>query len=230
MFCQKCGAQLSDHATTCTSCGAPVSAVGPGAAAAGAAADRMREASKSALASFLSFVGNPVGGIAPACESLQPGRTTGVGIVFGVVFAICFALGAKLGVMSNPFFGLVIGTSNPVWLVIAGLGPFVGLAVAMFLARIVSRGKGGVGEDLFLAGAALLPLGFVSVISWLLGGGNLDVIYAIWVFAICLTVLMLFAGMTRAYGVSERLASVLVPAALLVTGWLAQVIMDALPT
>ena len=229
MFCQKCGAQLSDHATVCTQCGAPTgSGAGGGAAAGAAAADKVKEASRSALGAFMSFVSNPVGGLAPSCATLQPDKTLGAGIVFGIAFAILFALGIKMGIDRNPFFGMLIGTDQLGRLLIAGVVPFVALAAAGFAVRSVMRGKGGLGEDVYLSGASLLPFGFAVFLSSILGGGNVKVIEMLWVFALCFTIMMLYAGMTRIYNMGERVASVAVPVVLILCTWLSKVILNML--
>jgi hypothetical protein len=51
---------------------------------------------------------------------------------------------------------------------------------------------------------------------------------ALSVFALCLTVLMLFAGCTRISAISERLATISVPLMLLLSGWLTKVVYAAM--
>src|ERR1035441_5210222 len=97
--------------------------------------------------------------------------------------------------------------------------PFVCMAGASALARLVFRGKGGLSNDSFISGAAVLPLGCVPLLSSILGAGNIEVIGALMVFALCLTILMLFAGCTRIPMMSERMATIAVPLMLMLSAW-----------
>jgi len=237
MFCPKCGAQIADQSTVCSHCGAPLAAqsqvravagAAGAAGAAGVATDRVKAASKDAFRAFLGLVSNPVGGLAPACESLQPNRTLGAGIVFGVAFLVLFAVGIKLGAERIMLFGMGLGADNFFRVLIGAAVPFLALTGAAFGLRSIARGKGGLGEDAFLAGASLLPFGFAVFLAGVLGLGNLEVILLLFVFTLCFTVMMLFAGLTRIYGLSDRTASIGVPVMFLVSGWLSKVIYSAL--
>jgi hypothetical protein len=73
MFCPKCGTQLPDGSIACSSCGTSFAASRGGAAAAAVAGERMKAASADAFGAFKTFVGNPVGGLADAFNSLGPG-------------------------------------------------------------------------------------------------------------------------------------------------------------
>jgi len=218
MFCPKCGTQNPDTAAACSKCGAPLGARG----ASGGAGDKFKTASQDALTAFKTFAVDPVGGLAPAANSLGQARAMGVGIVFGVVFTLCTALGIYRvflsGLGGGPGFGGFLKM-----LVVAAI-PFVSLAAAGLAVRKVFGGEGGLGMDTFIAGAACLPFGFVMLLGSLLGPGNISVIYALSMFAICFTILMLFAGLTRIGKTSERAATIAVPIMLLVSGWLAKTI------
>ncbi len=56
----------------------------------------------------------------------------------------------------------------------------------------------------------------------------MEVIGALAVFALCLTILMLFAGCTRISKVSERLATIAVPLMLILSGWITKIIYAAM--
>jgi hypothetical protein len=214
---------LSDHATICSNCG---SAVGGANATAGATAERVKTASKDAMGAFLGLLGNPVGGLAPAARSLGSSRTLGVGIVFGLVFAVLFTMALHKGM--GMLLGFGFGGDALFRIFITALVPFVALAAAGFGVRSVSGGNGGLGEDAFLAGAALLPFGAVTALAALLGMANLEVIMILNVFALCFTVLMIYAGLTEIYGLSVRAASLWVPGMFLVSFWLTKVIATAI--
>ncbi len=181
----------------------------------------IKTASQDALAAFKTFATDPVGGLPVAANSLGQGRAMGVGIVFGVVFTLLTAFGIYrvfLGMFGGP------GVEGFLRMLLVAAVPFACLAVAGFAVRKVFGGEGGLGMDTFIAGAACLPFGFMMLIGSLLGPQNLDMVYALAMFAICFTILMLFSGLTRIGKTSERAATIAVPLMLLVSAWLAKAI------
>lgn len=221
MFCKQCGAQIEDTATSCAKCAAPTGAAN----AAAAMTDKVKAASKDSLQAFLKFATDPVAGLSVAHESLGASRAMSVGISFGVVFSLCILLAAYRLI---PEGIRPPGAGGFFRLLLCAVVPFVCLAGAGALARLVFRGKGGLSNDSFIAGAALLPLGCVMLLSTILGAGNFEVIGALTVFALCLTILMLFAGCTRITMMSERLATIAVPVMLLLSAWFTKVIYTAM--
>lgn len=220
MFCPKCGTQLPDGSIACSSCGTSFAAGAPRAGAAAAVAgERMKAASSDALGAFKTFMGNPVGGLADAYNSLGPARALGVGITFGAVFAVCTILAVYRVMPFRPE-----GAGGFLRILLFAVVPFVALMVSALAVRTIFRGEGAVGSDSFLAGAALLPFGFLLIIASLLGVRNFEVTYYLSVFAVCLTILMLFAGITRIYKVSERGATLAIPIMLVATAWLSRVL------
>lgn len=220
MFCPKCGTQLPDGSVACSSCGTTFAAPRAGAAAA-VASVRVKAASADAFGAFKSFMGNPVGGLADAYNSLGPGKALGVGITFGIVFAVCMLLSMYRVV---PEFLRPTGVGGFLKLVVVAVVPFVALFVATLAVRTVFRGEGTIGSDSFLSGASLLPLGIIALIASILGPSNWNVIQFLAIFSISITILMLFAGLTRIYKISERMATIAVPIMLLITAFLSQTI------
>ncbi len=194
MFCKQCGAQIEDTATTCAKCAAPVGTANPTAAATAAVTEKVKAASKDSLQAFLKFATDPVAGLSGAYESLGAARAFSTGISFGVVFSLCVLIGTYRLV---PEGIRPPGAGGFIKMLVCAVVPFVCLAGTCVLARLVFRGKGSLSNDSFIAGAAMLPLGFVLLLSSILGAGNLEVIGALTVIALCLTILMLFAGCTR---------------------------------
>jgi hypothetical protein len=137
------------------------------------------------------------------------------------VFAVCVLLSTYRVV---PEFLRPTGVGGFVKLVVVAVVPFVSLFVATIAVRTVFRGEGAIGSDSFLSGAALLPFGLIALIASILGPSNLNVIQFLAIFGISLTILMLFAGLTRIYKISERMATLAVPIMLLITAWLSQTI------
>ena len=220
MFCPKCGTQLPDGSIACSSCGTSFAAP-RGAATAAVAGERMKAASADAFGAFKTFMGNPVGGLADAYHSLGAGKALGVGLTFGAVFAVCLLLSFYRVV---PEFLRPTGVGGFFKLLVVAVIPFAAMFVATIAVRSVFRGEGNVGSDSFLAGASLLPFGFIALIATLLGAENWNIIQFLAIFGISVTILMLFAGLTRMYKISERMATLAVPIMLLLTAWISQTI------
>jgi hypothetical protein len=100
--------------------------------------------------------------------------------------------------------------------------PFVSVAIISAIARAIFRRNGSLAGDIFLAGASLLPLSFLvllSSISKLLPSNTLPIFS---VFVSCYTILMLYSGCTQISNLSEKAAALVVPVMLLVSGWFVQ--------
>lgn len=250
MFCQKCGTVLADSATVCVGCNHPTlsagvsSGVQPGSsqaaaipmgaapAAPSATAAAVRSATRDALAAFKRLLGNPVGGLAPAFEALGEARALRAGVVFGVVSLVCFLLGGYL--MLPPFVREdlfeFLGAGGVVKCLLFGLAPFLCTSAGSLAVRKLFGGQGGLGNDSFVAGAALLPVSLALLVSSLIGIANFEAIGILAVFAGCTGTLMLFAGYTRIARLGERAATIGVPLVILVSAWLAKVLSTSVLT
>lgn len=221
MFCQKCGTQIPDNAVACSSCGVSTAAPNPTALA----ADKVKAASQDAFQAFKMFASNPVAGLSVAFESLGQARALGVGVTFGALFALCVVFGAY---RLLPEWGRPHGFSRFIKILVVAIVPFISLLGATVLGRKTFRGEGGFGHDSFIAGSSLLPFGFVALVAGILGLGNIEVIGVFTLFAVCLTILMLFAGLTRICKISERSATIAVPLMLIASAWLSKIIYSAM--
>lgn len=220
MFCPKCGTQLPDNAVACSSCGTSFGSGAARTAVAGAGVDKMKAGATDAFGAFKSFATDPVGGLASAYNGLGAGKGLTVGIVFGIVFALCIVL-SVYRILGSAFFP---GVGGFLKILVIAVVPFVALFAATAGVRTVFRGEGGLGSDSFLSGAALLPFGVVALIMTLLGPRNTNVMSFLGLFAVSLTILMLFAGLTRINKISERMATIAIPLMLVITGWLTKFI------
>lgn len=224
MFCPKCGTQLPDNAVACSSCGTSFAGgAAARSAAMGAAGDRMKTASTDALSAFKTFATDPVGGLAPAYSGLGSKKAMAVGITFGIVFALCIAL-AIYRTIGQFFF---TGFGGFLKILVISVVPFVALFASGLGVRTVFRGEGELGTDSFIAGASLLPFGIVAILMALLGSSmNQNIVYFLVLFSISISILMLFAGLTRIYKISERMATIAIPLMLVVSGWLSRLIYE----
>jgi hypothetical protein len=177
-----------------------------------------KAAAKDAFATFRKLIYNPVGALPEAYRDLEGPQAIGVGLVFAVVAVICLLLsgGGALsmvggGAVSMGFKGFLIGLGTT-------LGAAVGIAAGSWLSRLVFRGEGNLAFDIFIGGAALLPIGLGTLVSYLLGvmgiGGPIGQLPML--VGMSLMVLVVFTGLARVAGLKEGLASYLVAAVLAV--------------
>lgn len=235
MFCQNCGNEIAENVEVCISCNTSVGQRKP---ASQEFAKKVKTASQDAFCTFKIFAVNPVGGLSVAFESIDLNRALWVGLFLAFVFDVLMLFGMYLGVKNvqggiASFVGFFPYFGNPEFgdilkLLVFGAVPPISIALASLLARKIFNGGDGFEGDIFIAGAALLPLGFFSVITGLLGIANFEVITILLVFAICYTILMLYSGCTKISKISEGGAAVAVPIMLLLSIWFSKIILSAI--
>lgn len=231
MYCKDCGKELQEGSNECPFCGTKVVGVKP---LSREIAETVKARSRDALNTFKIFAVNPVGGLQPAYENLESKQAMGVGIVFAVVFDLCIILGLYLAFRKFsgwfPYLGGIkkFGIGDIFKLIIAGSIPFVSIAASSTILRRVFRGSGSIEGDIFIAGASILPVGFLVLFSGILGMGNIEVISVLALFALCYTILIIFTGCTRISKISDAGAALAVPIMLLLSGWFSKIIFSAL--
>lgn len=221
MFCQKCGVAVGEVAAACPSCSTPIPEIATRAPA-GAILGTLQEA----LASLRSFAGDPVGRLAPACESLGEARARRVGIAFGAAATAGFLLGGYLtlpGFVRREIFD-VLGFGGVCKSLAFAVVPFACAALGGHAIRRLFGGRGSLGSDGFLAGAAVLPAAIAMILSGILGLENAVLVLVVSVLAGCTSILMLHAGFTRISKLSDRAATLSVPAVVLLGMWLARLL------
>lgn len=186
---------------------------------------KLKDSAKDAVQTLKALALNPVGGFSSAFDSLGSARALGVGIIYGAAFALCLIF-ATYFVLSD--WGGPQGFTGFVKVLIISVVPFISFLGAATATRKVLRAEGSLGHDSFIAGASLLPFGCTVLIGALLGIGNIEVTAIFALVAICLTVLMLFIGLTRIFNASERAATFAVPLMLLASTWISKVIYTVL--
>lgn len=190
---------------------------------------------KDALGAVSSLALNPVGGLEPAYSALGPARALGAGAALCVIFALVGALGVAIGSERlMMLFGMMMGVEKPNSFTLF-LRAFLSMLVlpaamvgASFGARKVLSGKGPLAADLFTVGAALTPLGIALLLSSFLGVGNYELSMLLMLFAATYLVLMLFAGLTRLGGLTERAAAPAVPIVFVVSLYICKVVFAAM--
>lgn len=236
MYCTECGGILEPTTGQCPRCVVPVVAVSgtsivlaaqpPSSqlAVAPQVTAKVREASKDATQAFKIFATNPVGGLPVAFQNLGAARAMGAGIVFAVCSILCVFIGVYvlLPAFAKPDF------FDSVKFILFGAVPFVSLLAASAATRKAFGGHGSLHGDSFIAGAALLPFGFLVLVSSVLGLANLEIAALLVVFALCYGILMLYTGVTRISNVSDSRAAFAVPVMIIASFWLTKIIFGAM--
>lgn len=184
-----------------------------------ATVNQIKAASRDALAAFKSFATDPVGGLHGAYSALGDKRAIGVGLAFGVVSVVCFLLGGYLKLsrfMGDGLFDF-LGFGGVLKCLLFAVLPFACLVGGSLGLQKIVGGPGGLGRACFIAGAALLPMSVWALLGGMIGLTHYGWLIAITVFAGCTSVPMLFLGYTRINGVAERVATLAVPAVILLT-------------
>ena len=187
--------------------------------------DRILKRLKQGTAAFLEFIVNPVAGLPSAFQKLDRQSALEVGVLYGIVFDICVVIGVYAAL---PKFLGGPGIGDILKLFVVGLVPFVGVAGACAVARSIFRGTGNMQSDVFIAGSALLPSGFLVLLSGLLGVGNWEVVAVLTVFTGCYTILLLYSGCTRISQVHEGKAAAAVPVIIILGGWIAKIVFTSI--
>lgn len=201
--------------------GSPEYTRAPAAEILAVAAKRTEAVLRDALEALKGFVSNPVDRLPLAFEKLGPSRAGWVGVAYGGVFWLCLILAAcRLW----PSWSRPHGFGGFIQISLASAVPVLSLFGAVALGRKIFRGQGAVTHDGFIAGTSCLPLALAALGGFILGFANLQIIALFVLFGVCLTNLMLFAGLTRICKITERDATVAVPLILVTSGWLSKVI------
>lgn len=164
---------------------------------------------------------NPTGALLPGMLSLEKPRVMAVGILFAAIANFCFIGGTYLGWRDQLNFSLFD-------LLLVGLVPFVTLMLMVGVARLITRRRGSLAGDIFLAGASVLPVGFLALTSGVSPVLGSQIMVVITVFASCYTILMLYSGCTQIANLPEKTAALLVPVMVLVSAWLSYVAFTAI--
>jgi hypothetical protein len=195
--------------------------------------EQVGASAKDALGSVSSLALNPVGGLGPAYTALGPQRALGAGGALCIVFALLGALSGAIG--SERFmmmFGVGLLDTNWFGMFIRTFFSMLVLPLAMIAASFGSRkvlsGNGPLAADVFTVGAALTPLGVALLLSSFLGLGNYELGLLLMLFASTYLVLMLFAGLTRIGGLTEKAAAPAVPIVFVVSLYICKVVFSSM--
>jgi hypothetical protein len=196
---------------------------------------------RDVLEALKHLASNPVGHLAQSYRQLGKTNAMIVGLVCAVLFDVCLMLGVYFIVMKMSFQGppprdfgppSAVEKSFP-WkdllkLIGGGVIPPIGFAAGILACRKLFRGSESFESDIFIGGIALLPMALVFAVAPLLGMANWEVIVLLLIFAICLTILLLFAGCTKIQKISEGASTLAIPLIIVLSGWITKMLLTAL--
>jgi hypothetical protein len=216
-----------------TACVAITGSMAPAPSQQSEAAKRVLSALADGAATLSHLLGDPVGRLASGFEKLGPKRAGAVGILFLSVYALVstFFLNSLVSALTSVSFGamqvsLDIASFLKLLLAsVASAGAFVG---ALALARILNQRGGQWERDAFVAGAVSLVWSLALILGAVVGWKNFEVWAILVLITVCVTVLQIYAGLTRLSGLSEPRATVSVPLVLAIELWSTKIIFAAL--
>ncbi len=220
MFCQNCGTSMAAAASACPSCHSSVALASAGMARTAVVTENVRAAVGSALGALKSLAGDPVGRLPATYEALGEDKARRVGLSFGVASVILFLLGGYLLLPVQDGLLDFLGFGGTLKCLLFGVLPFGGTVLGSLAARKLLGGNGSLGGDLFLSGAALLPVSLAMPINGLLGYENYGLMAALSIFAACTSVLVLYSGYRRISKFTERTTTLVIPTVLVLVAWL----------
>jgi hypothetical protein len=216
---------MADTAAACPSCNTPIVVAQAGAAKAAAVADTVKAAWGSAFGALKSFAGDPVGRLPATYAALGDDKARRVGITYGVASLVLFLFGGYLLLPFREGLFDFLGFGGMMKCLLFGILPFGGTVLGSLAVRKVFGGQGGgLGGDLFVSGAALLPISLAMPINGLLGYENYAVMAVLSLFAGITGVLMLFSGYSRISKLSERAATLAIPIVVVLVFWLGKTV------
>jgi curved DNA-binding protein CbpA len=177
---------------------------------------KTRELIDDARRALGTFMPNPLGGMLPAYARLTVARAVRLSIFMSIIFNICFTVGAYM------LWRQIYINAVPIdKLVFTGGVVFLGFAVSSFVMRSFLRARGSFVGDLFIAGASLLPLGTLVLLSGLVGISNGAIALAIFAaFSISYAILTAYSGCNQISNMSESASTLGVPIIFCLTGFI----------
>jgi tetratricopeptide (TPR) repeat protein len=169
--------------------------------------------------SLTSPILNPMGGMRSAYARLSRNNAIGVGIIFAIIFDLCFATGNYISILQVADY---VKVSFSILLVIGAIA-WLSFAISAFLVRHLFQGKGNWIGDLFVVGAGLLPIGYLSLIVAVMVFVEINNIYLLTVlmlFGACYFILILYSGCHQILRIPEAIATLAVPTIILLCGGL----------
>jgi len=149
----------------------------------------------------LSFF-NPGGGLLTAFFRLNNGELKQVGVFYGAFSSLCF-------VCSYFMTGLPLKIST--WgMFVVGSVPFISLIITGFLLRCFFHHRGNLATEVFIAGTAIAPLAFFSILAGFVPISGLSLIIPLILIGFSYSILVLQASYTQILNIAESKSSLII--------------------
>jgi uncharacterized membrane protein YhaH (DUF805 family) len=224
MFCSHCGTAADGTAANCLGCGVELQSQ-PRIVL---NADRAVAASREAIRAVKLLLVDPVGSIGAAYDALGTRQATDAGIVFSAAFIMSCIFAIKMiSRFSSGLLAFSIGIKEVLQVMLVAAVPVASLIAIFSAIQLATTKTHDLSRSMFAGGAALVPIALFNVAGSLLGAANGDVVALIGLYALCYTVLLLYAGCRAVLKSSSALSAAAVPLILIATAWLTKIILFA---
>ncbi len=227
MFCSQCGASADGSATICGQCGVDLAVPAKPAFN----TERAVAASKDAARAIRLLLVDPVGSIGAAYDAFRSRQAMDVGIALCALFVLASILATRMlaGAAQRFSMGIMgsIGFKEVIQIALLAAIPIISVAAIFTAMQLIAGKRQELSRTLFATGAILLPASFFNVIGGILGLANAEVIALAALFALCYTILLLYAACRDVLKVASPIAAVAVPLIILGTAWLTKIILAA---
>ena len=163
---------------------------------------------------------NPGGGLLPAFSRLNNKQSRRVGTIYGLFSSLFFACAYFMT-------GLPINTT--VWqMFLIGMIPFISLIVTGIVMRFSLHHRGRFSTDVFIAGVAIAPIAFISLIIGFIPIAALSIVIPIALLGFSYSALTLHASYTQLLNITESKAALTVALMLVINSYICLSLMSSL--
>ena len=163
---------------------------------------------------------NPGGGLLPAFSRLNNKQSKRVGTIYGLFSSLFFACAYFMT-------GLPINTT--VWqMFLIGMIPFISLIVTGIVMRFSLHHRGRFSTDVFIAGVAIAPIAFISLIIGFIPIAALSIVIPIALLGFSYSALTLHASYTQLLNITESKAALTVALMLVINSYICLSLMSSL--
>lgn len=229
MFCSQCGASADGAAAACSQCGLDLQQPKTRPAL---NTERAVAASKDAVRALKLLLADPVGSIGAAYNGLTSRQGLDVGVAFCVLFILSSIVAIRMiGRLAQRasfgFMGFSLGIKEVLQIALVAAVPIVSIVAIFFGLQLLATKRNDFSRALFAGGAVLIPLALFNIIGGILGAANAEVLALVAIFALCYTILLIYAACRDVLAISSSWAAAAVPVILLATAWLTKIILAA---